>query len=113
MKTINLAEASRPLAAYAAELSDEIVLLTKRNKAVAAIVPLKGVDPESIALSVHPGFLKIIARSRAQFRRRQTMSLAEMKAAFGAGQSPNKRLHPTKARRRQRKKGRKSGRLRG
>ena len=91
MKTIKLSTASRTLAEYAAELSDEIVLLTERNKAVAAIVPLKGVDRESIALSAHPGFLKIIARSRAQFRRGQTISLAEMKARF-AGPPADKRL---------------------
>ena len=83
MKTIKLSTASRPLADYADEFSGEIVLLTKRNKAVAAIVPLKGVSRESIALSAHPGFLRIITRSRAQFQRGQTMSLAEMKAAFG------------------------------
>ena len=82
MKVIKLSTASCALADYAAELSDEIVLLTERNKAVAAIVPLKGVDRESIVLSAHPGFLKIIARSRAQFRRGQTITLAEMKAAF-------------------------------
>ena len=112
MKTIKLSTASRTLADYAAELSDEIVLLTERDKPVAAIVPLKGIDPESIALSAHPGFLKIIARSRAQFRRSQTMSLAEMKASFG-GRSPNKRLQPTKARRRSGQKRGTSARLRG
>ena len=62
MKTIKLSSASRPLADYAEEFSGEIVLLTKRNKAVAAIVPLKGVTRESIALSGHPAFLRIIAR---------------------------------------------------
>lgn len=92
MKTIKLSRASRPLSEYAAGLSDEIVLLTERNKPVAAIVPLKGIDPESIALSAHPGFLRIIARSRAEFRRGQTMSLAEMNAAFG--RSPNPALQP-------------------
>jgi antitoxin (DNA-binding transcriptional repressor) of toxin-antitoxin stability system len=100
VKTIKLSQASRTLAEYAAELSNEIVLLAERNKVVAAIVPLKGVNRESIALSGHPGFLRIIARSRAQFRRGQTMSLAEMKAAFGDGRSPRKRLQPTKARQR-------------
>ena len=99
MKTIKLSTASRPLADYADEFSGEIVLLTKRNKAVAAIVPLKGVSRDAIALSAHPGFLRIIARSRAQFRRGQTMSLAEMKAAFGPRRS-NRRLQPTNARRR-------------
>lgn len=99
MKTIKLSSASRPLAEYAAELSDEIVLLTDRNAAVAAIVPLKGVSAETIALSAHPGFLRIIARSRAQFRRGQTMSLSAMKAAFRDARSPKKRLQPTGVRR--------------
>ena len=89
MKTIKLSTTSRSLADYADEFSGEIVLLTKRNKAVAAIVPLKGVSRESIALSAHPEFLRIIVRSRAQFERGQTMSLAEMKAAFGGKRLPN------------------------
>lgn len=89
MKTLKLSAASRTLAEYAAELSDEIVLLTERNRAIAALVPLKGLDRESIALSSHPAFLKIIARSRSEFRRGQTMTLADMKAAFGSGRSPH------------------------
>ena len=114
MKTIKLSTASRTLAEYASELSDEIVLLTKRDQPVAAIVLLKGVDRESIALSAHPGFLKIIARSRAQVRHGHTMSLAEMKAAFGRGRgAANKRLQPTKARRRLTKKRSGQSRLRG
>ena len=113
MKTIKLSSASRPLADYAEEFSGEIVLLTKRNKAVAAIVPLKGVTRESIALSGHPGFLRIIARSRAQFERGQTMSLAEMKAAFEDKRSPNRRLQPTNARRRTVKTRGKRSRVRG
>ena len=113
MKTIKLSAASRPLADYADEFSGEIVLLTKRNKAVAAIVPLKGVTRESIALSAHPGFLRIIARSRAQFERGQTTSLAEMKAAFKDTRSPNRRLQPTNARRRSVKTRGKRSRVRG
>ena len=49
MKTIKLSAAVRTLAEYADELSDEIVLVTERNKAVAALVPLRGIDRESIA----------------------------------------------------------------
>ena len=113
MKTIKLSAASKPLAEYAADLGSEIIVLTERNKAVVAIVPLKGLDRESIVLSGHPEFLKIVARSRAEFRRGQTLSLAAMKAAFGVGQSPNQRLQPTKARRRSSKKRTSSTRLRG
>ena len=39
MKRINLASAHRPLADYAADLGDEILVLTKGRRAVAAIVP--------------------------------------------------------------------------
>ena len=113
MKTIKLSTASGTLAEYAADLAGEIVVLTERNRPVAAIVPLKGLDRESIALSGHPEFLKIIRRSRAEFRRGQTISLADMKAAFAVGRSPIKRLQPTKARRRSGKKRAPSRRLRG
>jgi len=112
VKTIKLSTASRTLAEYAADLSDDIVVLTDHNKPIAAIVPLKGVDRESILLSGHPEFLKIIRRSRADFRRGRTISLADMKAAF-AGRSPNQRLQPAKARRRSVKKRGPRARLRG
>ena len=100
MKTIKLSRASRPLTEYAAELWDEVLVLTARNRPVAAVVPLKGIDRESLALSSHPEFLELIARSRAEFRRGQTLTLDEMKKAFSAEGSPNElnqRLQPTGA----------------
>lgn len=101
MKMIKLSQASRPLAQYAADLHGEIVVLTQRNRPVAAIVPLKRSDQESVALSGHPEFLALIARSRSEFQRGHVLSLAEMKKAFSQGRSPNQRLQqPTKARRR-------------
>lgn len=101
MKRINLSSADRPLAQYAAELRDEIVLLTKRNRAVAAIVPLKNVDRESLALSHHPEFLELIAQSRAEFAAGRRLSLDEMRRSVLPKRSPNKRMQPTarKARR--------------
>ena len=99
MKTIKLSQASRPLSEYAADLRGEIVVLTDRNKPVAAIVPLKSTDQESLALSGHPEFLGLIAQSRAEFRQGRTMSLSEMKQVFPSGRSPNRRLQPAKARR--------------
>jgi antitoxin (DNA-binding transcriptional repressor) of toxin-antitoxin stability system len=89
VKTIKLSQASRPLAEYAADLHGEIIVLTERNRPVAAIVPLKRSDQESVALSGHPEFLALIARSRSEFQRGHTLSLAEMKKAFSRGRSPN------------------------
>lgn len=99
MRTIKLSQASRPLAEYAADLGDEIVILTEGNKPVAAIVPIKDTDRESLVLSGHPEFLRLVERSRAEFREGRTLSLEEMKQAFPAKRVPNRRLRPTKARR--------------
>ena len=92
VKRINLSSADRSLADYAADLRDEIVLLTKRNRAVAAIVPLKNVDRESLALSHHPEFLELIAHSRAEFAAGRKLSLAEMRHAVLPKRSANKRM---------------------
>ena len=81
MKTIKLASASRSLAEYAKELDDQIVVVTDRNKPVAGVVPLKNVDRESLALSSHPEFLEIIAKSRRQFAAGKTLSLEGMRRA--------------------------------
>ena len=94
MKTIKLSDASRPLAEYAGELDAEIIVVTDGSRPVAAIVPLKGVDEESLALSAHPEFLDIIARSRAQFASGETLSLDEMKTAVLPKRKTRKRAEP-------------------
>ena len=95
MKTIKLSNASRPLAEYARELNEDIVLLTDgNNRPVAAIVPLKAVD-ESLALRTHPEFLDLIARSRAELAAGQRISLYQMKRAVLTQRKANKRLERT------------------
>ena len=99
MKTIQLSNASRSLADYARELKDEILVVRDARRPVVAMVPLKAVDRESLALSAHPEFLAVIARSRAQFAAGQTLTLEEMKRAVlgrrkakkGLERAPHKR----------------------
>ena len=95
MKKLRLSSAIRPLAAYVADLRDETLLVTEGNRAVAAIVPLKNVDRESLALSQHPEFLELIGRSRADFSAGRTISLSDMKQRVLPKPSPNKRMQPT------------------
>jgi len=83
MKTLALS-ASRSLAEYASELDDEIVLLTKRNRPIAAIVPLRNVDRETLALSTHPVFLALIGRSRCEVAAGKTLSFEQMRATLAA-----------------------------
>ena len=100
MKTIKLASASRSLAEYTKELDEEIVVVTERNKPVAAIVPLRNVDRESLALSSHPEFLNIIAQARREFAAGKTLSLEEMKKAVLSRRAANKRMERTRKTRR-------------
>jgi antitoxin (DNA-binding transcriptional repressor) of toxin-antitoxin stability system len=51
----------------------------ERNKPVAAVVPLRHVDRESLALSAHPEFLALIKRARQEFAAGKTLSFEEMK----------------------------------
>ena len=99
MKTIKIASASRSLAEYAKELDDQIVVVTDRNKPVAAVVPLRNVDRESLALSSHPEFLEIIAKSRRQFTAGKTLSLEEMRRAVLPRSTANKTVRTRKIRR--------------
>ena len=99
MKTMKLSEASRSLAEYASELDDDIVLVTGRNRPVAAVVSLKNVDREVLALSHSPQFLKIIARSRRDFAAGRSRSLAEVRDLFGLRGRANQRTQPTRKKR--------------
>ena len=100
MRKMTLAQASRPLAQYASELKNEIVVVTQGRRAVAALVPLKNVDRESLALSTHPEFMKLVKRARAEFRAGRTVSLEEMQTRLTQSRSPNRRLRQPAPRRR-------------
>jgi len=99
MKTIKLSEASRSLAEYASELDDDIVLVTKGNRPIAAVVSLKNADREVLSLSCSPQFHKIIERSRRDFATGRSRSLAEVRELFGLRAGANKRMQPTRKKR--------------
>ena len=94
MRRLKLSSAVRPLAEYVTDFGDETVLVTEGKRAVAALVPLKNVDRESLALSQHPEFLELIGRARAEFAAGRTLSMDEMKHRV-LPKSPNKRMQPT------------------
>ena len=85
MKRIKLSEASKSLAEYAAELDDEMIVITSEGKPLAAVIPLRhmeNVDAESLALSASRAFMEIIEGARREFRAGKTLTLDEMKRAF-------------------------------
>jgi hypothetical protein len=79
MKTIELSTATKPLAEYAEEIGDEIVVLTRQKKPVAAIVSLKHIDAESLALSTNAEFMEIIEQARQEIAGDRMLSLEEMR----------------------------------
>ena len=99
MKTLKLSEASRSLAEYASELDDDIVLVTARNRPIAAVVSLRNVDRDVLSLSRSPQFLKIIERSRRDFAAGRSRSLAEVRELLGLRGGANQRIQPTRKRR--------------
>lgn len=96
MKKVSIAQASRSLREYASELDEDMVVVTKGARAVAALVPLKNVDRESLSLSAHPEFLKLIRRARAEFAAGKSLSLAEVRHRV-LPTTANKPLQPTRA----------------
>jgi prevent-host-death family protein len=83
MRTIEISTASKPLAEYTAEFEEGFVLLTSNNKPVAAVVSLKGIDAESLALSTNSEFLEIIEQARRECAQGHTISLSTLKQRFG------------------------------
>ena len=58
---MELSSAVQSLATYAAGLGGEILVVTKRRRPVAAVVPLMNLDWEWVALSQHPEFTELVA----------------------------------------------------
>ena len=83
MKTLELAEATDSLAKYARGLSKSGVVLTRRGKPLAFLVPLKASDLEAARLSMNPDFMRIISRSRKSLRKRGGLSLTQVRRRLG------------------------------
>ena len=83
MKTIELTVDSRDLAEVADEAGGELVLLTRNRKPFMAMVPVDGLDEETISLSDNRTFLAVIEKAREEARRGATFSLDKIKTEFG------------------------------
>jgi PHD/YefM family antitoxin component YafN of YafNO toxin-antitoxin module len=79
MKTIELGEATSPLADYIEGVQMEPLVVTDRGTPTAVILPLIGDDLETVSLSTNPDFIALIERSRASSRVEGGLSSAEMR----------------------------------
>lgn len=83
MKKLDASAGSRQLRAAIRQAEDEPIVLTRGGKPVAAVVPIKGVDAETLKPSTSPRFLAVLRRSFAQLDSGRTLSLAEMRRRVG------------------------------
>lgn len=101
MKSVELAQAKRALADYAREAQSGTLVVTRRGRPMAAVVPLQGVDLESLAVSTSPDFIDVVERARARFEQSGGISLEEMKRRWGpapkARRTPARRTGSTSA----------------
>jgi prevent-host-death family protein len=83
VKTVEMAKATAPLSEYARRARRNTVVVTRRGKPLAAVVPLDSDNWEDFVVSQDPGFIEIIRRSEARYRAEGGISLDEMRRKYG------------------------------
>ncbi len=79
MKTMELVDATAPLAQYAKSLAGEPIVLTVNGEPVAALVAVDKADLESFALGANPLFVALIEQSRARHKKEGGITSEEMR----------------------------------
>jgi len=83
MTKVEFKKASGPLSAYAEKARKDPIIVVKRGKPFAAVIPIRNADEETVALSTNRKFLKIIDRSRARLKKEVGISGSELRRRLG------------------------------
>jgi prevent-host-death family protein len=83
VKKIEMSKASAPLSEYARKVQKEPVIVLKRGKPVAAVVPIRNADAETVSLSTNRQFLAIIERSQSRRKSEGGISPSELRRRLG------------------------------
>lgn len=83
MTKIQFKKASGSLSEYAQKARKGPIIVIKRGKPFAAVIPIRNADEETIALSTNRKFLKIINRSRARLKKEGSISASELRQRLG------------------------------
>jgi prevent-host-death family protein len=83
LRTIDITEATQPLAEYAQQAEIGPLVVTANGKPIAVILPIENADTETIALSENPQFLAIIERSRERHKREGGLSSEQVRERLG------------------------------
>jgi hypothetical protein len=89
MKSLKLPKELEPLLEAAETAEEDTLVFTEKKRPVAALVSLRKVDRESLALSMSREFLTIIERARKEIRAGKSISLEAIERKF-ARTTPNR-----------------------
>lgn len=82
MKAIKLPKGLEPFLEAAEASTQDTLVFTRKKRPVAALVSLRDIDRESLALSTNPEFLRIIETSRKEIRMGKKISLEKLEREF-------------------------------
>jgi len=83
MKAMKLPKELHSLLEVAESADGKTLVFTEKKRPVAALVSLRKVDREALALSTNPQFLRIIETSRREALAGKTTSLEAIQRKFG------------------------------
>ena len=83
MKAMKLPKELQSFLEVAETAEEETLVFTQKKRPIAALISLRKVDRESLALSTNPQFLKMIDASRKEVRAGKTTSLEVLERKFG------------------------------
>ena len=83
MTKVQFKKASGPLSEYAEKARKDPIVVIKRGKPFAAVIPIRNADEETVALSTNRKFLKIIKRSRDRVKKEGAISASELRRRLG------------------------------
>lgn len=83
MKKIEMAKASGPLSEYAREARKNPIIVVSKGKPIAAVVPIRNADVETVSLSTNRKFLAIIERSRSRQKKEGGIPSMEIRRRLG------------------------------
>ena len=93
MKTVEMAEATASLSDYAQKARKETLIVTRRGKPIAALMPVDArTDLENLVVTTHPTFQAILERSEARYKTEGGLSTKQVRARLAARRKAGRKV---------------------
>jgi prevent-host-death family protein len=90
---VEMADATASLSDYARKARKETLIVTRRGKPVAALMPVDArTDLENLVITTHPTFRAIMERSEARYKAEGGLSTKQVSARLAARRKAGRRV---------------------